>query len=245
MSQELERRTQSLWLTRKRPRRRHLKHPPQIPYFIWECVIDAIRDEMILVDSVSFFRGGGNLHEFEERRTRRQQKALLSTLLKCSLVHSSWLLPARRAAGIFLHKTRSPVTQFIRNPCFGLWTRELHLQFPLTYPESAHLSSLFNRIPNITFLALDFSAARISLLSPETADHIIHTLCEHISRCLRYVEEISLSMYRPDPTSERAHWVSIPGSSRSHSISENASFLRCRDGIDLWTMAGICARFAI
>lgn len=172
-------------------------HPPQIPPIVVEFAIDTLRDEMMVIASDSFLRGGKTLFDLDDEDVESNQKPLFLTLLSCSLVHSSWLPLARRAAGIFLQnvKRSTGLRQLVQNPCFGQWTRSLHLKFYDSLPHSALVASLFDRIPNITFLALDVSHA----LPDEDKAYM---MSEHISHRLRHLEEFFLFLHLPDTTEE-------------------------------------------
>ncbi|KLO05677.1 hypothetical protein SCHPADRAFT_910876, partial [Schizopora paradoxa] len=166
---------------------------PMIPPIAVELAIDALRDEMVTVAFEYFHPRGNTMLELDDDDyggRRRPQRPHLSTLFNCSLVHSSWLPQARRAAGIFLQNAKhgfTPLMQFIQNPCFGQWTRSLHLAFRESYLPSDHVGALFDLIPNITFLCLEFQHKALY-------EDVAYAISEHISRRLRRLDELLLSL---------------------------------------------------
>jgi len=83
-------------------------------------------------------------------------------LANCSLVHTTWHLPARNALGSILWCSEVPVMYQITNPVFArsTTTTEVHIQLNWTSPEPHPTHQLFlllHMLPNLTYLDLDLS----------------------------------------------------------------------------------------
>ncbi|KLO05676.1 hypothetical protein SCHPADRAFT_716869 [Schizopora paradoxa] len=143
---------------------------PRIPQLVVELVLEDIGKEMMKIALESFHPRGGEISTFS---LHRPHLSLIHTLFDCSLVHSSWLL------------------QIIQNPCLGQWTRCLNLSFSYMDVHPDFIAALFDRIPNITFLALNLSDCDVS-------EDALCMISEHISRRFHRLEELVLSLPRPD-----------------------------------------------
>lgn len=108
------------------------------------------------------------------------------TLAFCNLVHSSWLLRARRVLGAIVMSRNNPLLQTIRNPCFGPWTREMHLTLRPHQPVN-HLITLVQRIPNLRFVWLDLSKFG------DFIESNMSTICQVVSS-LRILEELDVCL---------------------------------------------------
>ncbi|KLO11818.1 hypothetical protein SCHPADRAFT_450884 [Schizopora paradoxa] len=178
--------------------------PPQIPYVIVQGAIDALRVEMLALSGEDFLLGG----LLENDRTLSDCKQIQMTLLNCSLVHRSWFWDARRAAGSFLGKFAKQLHHFIRNPCFGEWTREMYLKFmDLPLPTSSQLDALFKSTPNVKSLVLDF--ARIRDVS-EFSYSFAHMVSACIATTLHFVEEISFTLHESTPNTVLSGFLAFP-----------------------------------
>ncbi|KLO17828.1 hypothetical protein SCHPADRAFT_993998 [Schizopora paradoxa] len=114
------------------------------------------------------------------------------TLSKCCVVHTSWLSRARRALGCFLI---SPINSkadtvllpgFVRSPLYSTWTRQVELKVTVTDQAKrlTYLTSLFSRMPSVTFLQLNFtehnhrpSLKKLRELSGEQTQIVFEAIC--------------------------------------------------------------------
>ncbi|KLO17849.1 hypothetical protein SCHPADRAFT_144873 [Schizopora paradoxa] len=153
-----------------------------VPEIVLDCVFDILKVDLLNAAS-DIRRQYGVMRIARDMADCWAFSFAVRTLAFCSLVHSSWLLRARRALGSVLMSQNQPFSRIIRNPCFGPWTRELDLT--LRSCQSAdELVYLIQRMPNLRFTRLD-------LLKLKLHEPIASTICKAIST-LEILEDLIL-----------------------------------------------------